>query len=330
MKRRTIGLIVSFALCLAPLAADAQPPQKVPRIGYLAPEPGSPFGGIDAFRQGLRELGYVEGQTIAIESRFMEGRDERARVLATELVQIGVDVIVARTTVPALAAKQATSTIPIVFMNVGDPVARGLAASIARPGGNLTGLGSFSSVEVNSKRLELLLQAVPGVTRVAILRYKNPALDELPRSSVDVLRDAARALGVAVQLLHVQNPDDLESAFAAMRRGRAGALLLVPAPFFDVHRARLLHLVAKSRLPAISHDKLFVHQGGLMSYVENTGGSERRAAAYVAKILKGAKPADLPVEQSTRFELVINLKTAKELDLTIPSTLLFQADEVIK
>ncbi len=153
------------------LAADAQPPQKVPRIGYLAPEPGSPFGGIDAFRQGLRELGYVEGQTIAIESRFMEGRDERARVLATELVQIGVDVIVARTTVPALAAKQATSTIPIVFMNVGDPVARGLAASIARPGGNLTGLGSFSSVEVNSKRLELLLQAVPGVTRVAILRY---------------------------------------------------------------------------------------------------------------------------------------------------------------
>ena len=181
MTRRTIGLIVTLALCLAPLAADAQPPKQVPRIGYLAPAPRSASGGIDAFREGLRELGYAEGQTIAIESRFTEGRDERARDLATELVQLGVDVIVASSTAHALAAKHATSTIPIVFVGVGDPVARGLVTSIARPGANLTGVGPFSSVEVTSKRLELLLQAVPGVTRVAVLRHKSPALEESPR-----------------------------------------------------------------------------------------------------------------------------------------------------
>jgi ABC-type uncharacterized transport system substrate-binding protein len=209
--RCIIALLITLALGLlvAPLAAEAQPPKKVPRIGYLAPRPTSASGGIDVFREGLRELGYVERQTIALESRFTEGRDERARDLATELVQLGVDVLVVRPTSHALAAQQATSTIPIVFTEAGDPVARGLVASIARPGGNLTGLGSFSGVEMNAKRLELLRQAVPGVTRVAVLRYKNPALEELPYSSVDVLRDAARALGVAMQLLHVQHPDDL-------------------------------------------------------------------------------------------------------------------------
>jgi putative ABC transport system substrate-binding protein len=330
MRRRAIGLIVSLALCVAPLTADAQAPRKVPRIGYLATEERSPFGGIDAFRQGLRELGYVEGQNIALTARFTETRDERARDLASELVQFGVDVIVARTTVAALAAKHATSTIPVVFLDVGDPVARGLVASIARPGGNLTGLASFSSVRLNSKRLELLLQAVPGVRRVAVLRYKNPALEELPRSSADVLRDAARAAGVAMQLLHVQHPDDLEAAFAAMARERAGALLFVPAPFFDVHLSRLLRLVVKSRLPAISYTRHFVQEGGLMSYVEYTGESERRAAAYVDKILKGARPADLPVEQPTKLELMINMKTAKFLGLTIPPSLLLQADQVIQ
>ncbi len=265
----TIVLLVTLALGLlvAPLAADAPRPKKVPRIGYLAPRPTSASGGIDVFREGLRELGYVEGQTIALESRFTEGRDERARDLATELVQLGVDVLVVRPTSHALAAQQATSTIPIVFTEAGDPVARGLVASIARPGGNLTGLGSFSGVEMNAKRLELLRQAVPGVTRVAVLRYKNPALEELPYSSVDVLRDAARALGVAMQLLHVQHPDDLEEAFAAMTRERAEALLLVPGGgFFGTHYTRLMRLVAESRLPAIASDTLFVHQGGLMAY----------------------------------------------------------------
>jgi len=330
LKRRAIGLIVGLALCLAPLNSDAQSPRKIPRIGYLATEPESPFGGIEAFRQGLRDLGYVEGQNIALTSRFTETRDERARDLASDLVQTGVDVIVARTTVAALAAKDATSTIPIVFLDVGDPVARGLVTSIARPGGNLTGLASFSSVGLNAKRLELLLQAVPGVRRVAVLRYKNPALQELARSSADVLRDATRAAGVEMQLLHVHDPDDLDRAFAAMARERAGAVILVPAPFFGVHLSRLMQLLLKSRLPAMYSAKDFVREGGLMSYIEYTGDGERRAAAYVDKILKGARPADLPVEQPTKLELVINMKTAKTLGLTIPPSLLLQADEVIQ
>jgi putative tryptophan/tyrosine transport system substrate-binding protein len=332
MTHRAIRLLVTLALSLlvAPLAADAQPIKKIPRIGYLAPGPTSPSGGIDVFREGLRELGYVEGQHIAIESRFTEGRDERARDLATELVQLGVEVIVVRPTALALAAKQATSTIPIVFMDVGDPEARGLVASIARPGGNLTGLGSFSGVEGNVKRLELLRQAIPGVTRVAVLRYQSPTLEELPRSSVEVLRDAARALGVALQLLHVQHPDDFEGAFAAMTRERAEALLVVPGGFFGTHHTRLMRLVAESRLPAVASDKPFVHEGGLMAYGPKSGYGARRAAAYVDKILKGAKPADLPVEQGMGFELVINLKVAQALGITMPPSLLLLADEVIQ
>jgi len=330
LKRLAIALIVGVAVCVVPLTSGAQSPRRVPRIGYLATEPDSPFGGIEAFRHGLRDLGYVEGQNVALTSRFTETRDERARDLASELVQSGVDVIVARTTVAALAAKHATSTIPIVFLDVGDPVARGLVASIARPGGNLTGLASFSSVALNAKRLELLLQAAPGVRRVAVLRYKNPALPELARSSADVLRDATRAAGVEMQLLHVHEPDDLDRAFAAMARERAGAVILVPAPFFGVHLTRLMQLLLKNRLPAISFAKSFVHAGGLMAYVEYTGDGERRAAAYVDRILKGARPADLPVEQPTKLELVINLKAAKSLGLTIPPSLLLQADDLVQ
>jgi pimeloyl-ACP methyl ester carboxylesterase len=231
MTRRLIGLLVTLVLGLlgAPLASDAQPLKEVPRIGVLAPWPRPPSFGIDAFQQGLRELGYVEGQHLTIEWRFTEGRDERAHDLATELVQLRVAVIVASTNAHVLAAQQATRTILIVFTTIFDLVARGLVASIARRGGNLTGIGEFSGVEMNSKRLELLLQAVPGVTRVAVLRYKNPAFAELPRSSVEVLQEAARALGVALQLLPVHQPDDLEGAFAAMARERAQALLLVPS-----------------------------------------------------------------------------------------------------
>src|SRR5215472_14719628 len=223
-----------FTGCLlaVPLAAEVRSAGKVWRIGYLAPEPASPFGGIDEFRQWLQELGYVEGRTITIESRFMRGQEDQAEALATVLVRLGVDIIVARTTVAALAAKQVTRTIPIVFTEVGDPVARGLVVSIARPGGNLTGVGSFSSVEVNAKRLELLRQAVPGTTtRVAVLRYKNPALKDLARSSIDVLNEAARALGVTVQIVHVEHAEDLEGAFATIAREHAGALLFVPATF---------------------------------------------------------------------------------------------------
>src|SRR5215472_7705676 len=330
VERRTFMTIIAGGLLAAPLAADAAPTRKVPVVGYLAPEAESSFGGLNAFRQWLRDLGYVEGQTIALETRFTNNREERARPLATELVQRGVDVIVARTTVAALAATQATSTIPIVFTEVGDPVARGLVASIARPGGNATGLGSFASVEVNAKRLALLVEAVPGIARVAVLRYKNPALQELARSSLDVLREAAQKLGVVLQILHVQQPADLEIAFAAMTRERAGGLLLVGAPFFVTHRAAILRLTAQHRLPAISTERPFVERGGLMAYVEYTLDTERRVAVFVDKILKGAKPADLPVEQPSKFELVINLKTAKTLGLTIPPSLLLRADQVIE
>jgi putative tryptophan/tyrosine transport system substrate-binding protein len=330
MNVAAIGIIVSLALCLTPLTAHAQAPRKVPRIGYLAVQQESPFGGLHAFRQALQELGYVEGQNIALTSRFTEMRDERARDLVNELVRWGADVIVARGTAEALAAKQATSTIPIVFLDVGDPVARGLVSSIARPDANLTGLASFSSVGLNAKRLELLLQAVPGVRRVAVLRYKNPALPELARSSADVLRDATRAAGVEMQLLHVHDPDDLDRAFAAMAGDRAGAVVLVPAPFFGVHLTRLMQLLLKTRLPAIAFTRAFAQEGGLMSYVEYTGDGERRAAAYVDKILKGARPAELPVEQPTKLELIINMKTAKFLGLTIPPSLLLQADQVIQ
>ena len=330
LDRRTFLAGTGTVLLAAPLAAYGAPARKVPVIGYLAPEAESSFGGLNAFRQWLRDLGYVEGQTVVLETRFTDGREERARPLATELVQRGVDVIVARTTGAALAAKQATSTIPIVFTEVGDPVARGLVASIARPGGNATGLGSFESVEVNGKRLALLVDAVPGIARVAVLRYKNPALQELPRSSLDVFREAAQKLGVALQILHVQQPADLEMAFAAMTRDRAGGLVLVGAPFFDAHRATILRLAAQHRLPAISTTRSFAEQGGLMAYQEYTLDTERRVAVFVDKILKGAKPADLPVEQPTKFELIINLKTAKALGLTIPPSVLARADEVVQ
>jgi putative ABC transport system substrate-binding protein len=324
-RRAFLGAVTSGLL-----AADAAPTRKVPVVGYLAPEAEAVFGGLNAFRQWLRDLGYVEGQTVTLETRFTNGREERAIPLATELVQRGVDVIVARTLVCALAAKQATSTIPIVFTQAGDPVARGLVASIARPGGNATGLGSFESVEVNGKRLALLVEAVPGIARVAVLRYKNPALQELRRSSLDVFREAAQKLGVALQILHVQQPGDLEMAFAAMKRDRAGGLVLVGAPFFVTHRATILRLTAQHRLPAIATERAFAEQGGLMVYQEYTLDTERRAAVFVDKILKGAKPGDLPVEQPTKFELVINLKTAKALGLTIPPALLARADQVIE
>jgi len=329
MDRRTFLGTLAGGLLAAPLATEAQQ-AAMPVIGYLAPEAETAFGGLTAFRQWLRDLGYVEGQTVALETRFMNGREELARPLVTELVQRGVDVIVARTTVAALAAKQATSTIPIVFTEVGDPVARGLVASIARPGGNATGLGSFASVEVNGKRLALLVEAVPGIARVAVLRYKNPALQELPRSSLDVFREAAQKLGVALQIRHVQQPADLEMAFAAMTRDRAGGLVLVGAPFFETHRATILRLTAQHRLPAIATQRSFAERGCLMAYQEYTLDTERRIAVFVDKILKGTKPAELPVEQPTKFELVINLKTAKALGLTIPPSLLARADQVIE
>ncbi len=326
---RTVLLIVTLALGIlaAPLAADAQQPAKVPRIGFLHPEPISAhLHLLDAFRQGLRELGYVEGQTIALEVRSAEGKRERLPALAAELVRLKVDVIVTAAVPGIQAAKQATKTIPIVIAVVVDPVATGFVASLARPGGNITGL-SMMAPEVFGKRLELLKEVVPAVSRIAVLlNPANPAA-ALSLSETEV---AARALGVRLQLLEVRTPEELDGAFGAAARDRAGALIVVPDAMFVTHRTRIVDLAAKSRLPAIYYARDYVEAGGLMAYGANLADLYRRAAYFVDKILKGAKPTDLPVEQPTRFELVINLKTAKALGRTIPRSVLIRADQLIE
>ena len=323
-----IGCIVTLTLSLlvAPLAAEAQqPPGKTVRIGYLAFRSGpSPLE--EAFRQGLRELGYVEGQNIAIEYRWADFKPDRAETLAAELVRLKVDVIVTGGgSVPALAAKQATQTIPIVF-SVGDPVRYGIVASMRRPGGNLTGVDNFTP-DLNVKRLELLTEAVPGVSRVAVLA--NPA-SQATAEALKELEGAAQALRVKLHVLEAREPQEIDAAFAAMARERAEALLELTNPMFFVHRERLADLAAKHRLPAMFHAREYTEAGGLLSYAPSFAATYRRLATYVDKILKGAQPGDLPIERPTKFELVINLKTAKALGLTIPSMVLFQATEVIR
>jgi putative ABC transport system substrate-binding protein len=326
MDRRTFIASMIGAALSAPLAAQAQQVGKVPRIGFLFY--GSPGSSpeLDAFRQGLRELGYIEGQNIAIEYRFASGRVERLPELAAELVRLKVDVIVTPTTPASQAAKQATGTIPIVFAGVADAVGAGLITNIARPGGNVTGLASISA-ELGGKRLELLKQVAPKASRVAVLY--NPA----DRSNVLMLKDmqeSAPALGLTLQPLEVRGPGELEDAFVAMTRARAHALFGVAGILTFEHRRALVDLAAKNRIPAMWGHRQFVDAGGLMSYAVNYYDQVRGAATYVDKILKGAKPGDLPVEQPTKFELVVNLKTAKALGLTIPRSVLLRADEVIQ
>ena len=263
----------------------------------------------EAFRQGLRDLGYVEGRNLVIEYRFAEGKSERLPALAAELVALKVDVIVAVTTPEALAAKKATRTLPIVFVAAADPVTSGLVSSLARPGGNVTGLSSFFP-ELVGKRLELLTQAVPGVTRVAVLWHPG-AMGE--RTGKDMLKEAevaARVLGVRLQFVEARGPADFDRAFSAMTRARAGALTVLASAMFANERRRLADLAAKNRLPAVYPQRAYVDAGGLMAYGPNLADMHRRAATYVDKILKGTKPADLPVEQPTKFELVINLKSS--------------------
>jgi len=319
--------VTGLGLLLAsPLVAQAQPAGKVPRVGFLFY--GSPGRSreVDAFRQGIRELRYIEGQNIAIEYRFASGQVERLPELAAELVRLKVDVIVAPSTATALAAKQATSTIPIVFAVVADAVGAGLIANFARPGGNITGLTS-SSAELGGKRLELLKQVVPKASRVAVLY--NPA----DRSNVLVLKqlqESAPILGLTLQPLEVREPGKFEGAFVAMTRERTHAMFGVPGVLTNEHNKVLVDLAAKHRIPAMWGHRQFVDAGGLMSYAVNLYDQNRQAAVYVDKILKGAKPGDLPVEQPTRYELVINLKTAKALRLTVAQSLLLQADQVIE
>ena len=326
--RLVLTVILIVGLLAATLAAEAQQAAKIPRIGYLATSLTAPYQH-DAFLQGLRDLGYVEGRNVVIEYRDAEGKLEGLPALAAELVALKVDVIVAAAgTLAALAAKQATKTLPIVFIAVGNPVTSGLVTSLARPGGNLTGLSAVSP-ELTSKWLELLRQAVPGVSRVAFLWQPGGlgAADKEVLKEADV---AARALGVRLQFVEARSPADIDRAFSDMTRARAGALTVLSTPMFGSERRRLVDLAAQNRLPTMFSFRSYVDAGGLMSYGPNLADLFRRAATYVDRILKGAKPGDLPVEQPTKFELVINLRTAKTLGLTIPRSVLARADEVIQ
>jgi putative tryptophan/tyrosine transport system substrate-binding protein len=328
MNRRDT-VVALLALGAAPLAAEAQQAAKIARIGYLSPNLAASPHLREAFRQGLRDLGYVEGRNVVIEYRDAEGKLERLPTIAAELVALKVDVIVAPNTVGVLAAKQATKTIPIVFAVAADPVASGLVTSLARPGGNVTGL-SILAPELVGKCLELLTQAVPGVSRVAVL-WQPGGLGE--RTEKDMLKAAdvaARALGVRLQFVEARGPEDFDRAFSDMTSARAGALTVLPSNMFNNERRRLVDLAAKNRLPTVFPYREGVDAGGLMAYGANLADLLRRAASYVDKILKGTKPTDLPVEQPTKFELVINLKTAKALGLTIPQSVLGRADEVIR
>ena len=321
--------VLAVSLLAAPLAADAQQAGKVPRIGFLgvtSPSDRPPL--LDAFRQGLRELGWVEGQNIVIDYRYAEGRVGRLTDLAAELVRLKVDLIIGSNgTQVATAAKNATETIPIVMIFVRDPVRNGLIASLARPGGNVTGVSGSAGLEMFAKQLELLKETVPKIRRVAILSNPANAYHQLAIREVNV---AARSLGVQLQLLEARGPNEFDGAFAAMAKERVGALLVLSDATFSPHQTRLADLAARSRLPAAYGVRESVEAGGLMSYGPSFLDLHRRAATYVDKILKGAKPAELPVEQPTKFELVINMKTAKALGLTIPQSVLLRADHVIE
>jgi putative ABC transport system substrate-binding protein len=322
----TALVFLLFAVSLAPAAA--QPVEKVPRVGFLGPRSRSNDAGfVDAFLQGLRDLGWVEGKTIVIEYRWADGRSDRLPNLAAELVRLKVDVIVAGNTAVAVTAKNATGTIPIVMVTGYDPVGLGLVASLARPGGNVTGLSFSAGADIVGKLLELLKETVPKVRRVAVLSNPTNPSHALATENVIV---AARAVGVQLQLLEARGPDQFDNAFAAMARERAEALLVLADPFFGFHRSRLSALAAESRIPAMYGSRIYPEAGGLMSYGANFRHNFHRSATYVDKILKGAKPADLPIEQPVKFELVINLKTAKLLGLTIPPSLLLRADQVIE
>jgi putative tryptophan/tyrosine transport system substrate-binding protein len=322
-----VGLFAMvLTLVFGGVVAQAQQPAGIPRIGILlAPSASSYSGWVEAFRQRLRELGYVEGKNILIEYRYAEGKYERLPDLAAELVRLKVDVIVTTGAV-VLFAKKVSGTIPIVFAAAVDPVGGGLVSSLARPGGNITGL-SVMARDLNGKRLELLKEAFPKVARVAFLWEPfhlsgNPALTEMEA--------AAKALGLKLQSLPVRSLDDFDGAFARAEREGAQALITDPRPLITNQQRQVLDFAAKNRLPAIYHTSEFVEAGGLMSYAPNYMDLWRRAATYVDKILKGAKPADLAVEQPKKFELIINLKAAKQIGLTIPQKVLARADRVVQ
>jgi putative ABC transport system substrate-binding protein len=322
-----LGVVLTLGLFAAPLTSPAQAPGKVPRVGYVFARVSSADQRLwDAARQGLRELGYVEGQNITLEIRWAEGRTERLPDLVAELVRLKVDVLVVATTPGALAAKNATRTIPVVFVGVGEAVEGGLVASLARPGGNLTGL-TVLNPEISAKRLELLKESLPRISRVAVLTNPgNPIHTIFWRET----RTAAQTLGLHLQPIKVRAPEDFDEAFRAATSGRAAALLAFDDPLTVGYRARLVALAAKYRLPTMYGLREFPDAGGLVSYGPNFPDQYRRTASYVDRILKGARPADLPVEQPTKFELVINRRTAQALGLAIPPAMLARADQIIE
>jgi putative ABC transport system substrate-binding protein len=329
MKRAAVPSILFVVVLLAlRVTAEAQQPKKIVQIGYLSPQ--SEPTALVVFKEGLRELGWVEGKQVKFEYRYAGDQLDKLTNFATELVRLGVDVIVAGPgNGAAIAAKRATTTIPIVMVMVVDPVSTGLVASLARPGANVTGITFDVTQEQAGKNLELLKEAVPRVSRVAVLR--NPNIRAHRVYSKEAER-AAKILGVTIQFAEMQalNDKNLEDALSAVVRERANALLVTPQTFFVDRRQQIINFAARHKLPAIYFSSGFVDAGGLMSYGPNGQDLWRRAATHVDKILKGRKPADIPVEQPTKFELVINLKTAKQIGVTIPQSLLYRADKVIK
>jgi ABC-type uncharacterized transport system substrate-binding protein len=330
-RRQFIGLIGGAAVGW-PFAVGAQQPAKVARIGYLVTsslESPEARATLNAFRQGLREHGYVEGQNILIEYRTAGGKIERFLDLATELARLNLDLILAPNSPAALATQQATTTIPIVVPNMGDPVGEGFVASLAHPGGNITGL-TFLGPELVTKRLDLLKAALPNASRVAALWHPGAFGERTTADMLKAMDAAARTLAVELQLIDVRGADEFDRAFSKMTTDRADAFIQFPSTMLFAERRRLVDLATKHRLPSVFAAREFVELGGLMAYGASINDLIRRSAAYVDKILKGAKPADLPIEQPTKFELVINLKTARELDLTITRDFLLLADEVIE
>ncbi len=323
----TAILVVTLGLSVVgmPQTAEAQQPAKIPRIGVIEDHSAAnPF--LPVFRQALRELGYTEGQSILVEYRYANGVADRFPDLAAELIRLKVDVLVVGGTTAAQAAKTQTSTVPIVFALAGDPVGSGLVASLARPGGNVTGISVFHP-ELSAKDLELLKATVPQMSRVAVMY--NP-LNPISRPSLERTREAAQALALKLQVQEVRRPDQLASAFSMLMAWRPGALLALSDPVFGTDLAQLAKLASRNRLPAVYNRTEFAEAGGMLAYGPSFSANYRRAATFVDKILKGSKPGDLPVEQPTKFELVINLKTAKALGITIPQSVLSRADEVLQ
>jgi putative tryptophan/tyrosine transport system substrate-binding protein len=324
MNRRTFISSVAVILVMVPLAADAQPATRIPRIGFLVNTSG-PTDPDRAFMQGLTDLGYINGKNIVVDPRYSNGRSELFPEFVADFLRIGVDIIVGWGPPAVVAASRATRDIPIVFIAVADPVGAGFVETLSRPGGNITGIGP--SDELGPKRLEILKQAIPSVRHVAVLiNPAHPQADAMGKA----LKAAARALGIEIDVLGAASASNLPETFSAMKQRRVNAFAVQPDVMFYVHRHEILSLASREGLPAIYFFKEFAQGGGLLSYAVSLDDMARLAAAYVAKILKGAKPADLPVEQPTKYELVINLKTAKALGLTIPPSLLLRADQVIE